>query len=137
MKVSRRAFFTQVSGVLALGAISPLISSQALAEERRRARPAAGGDKAASGSGPLAQPLVDPQSDVAKAVKYVHSKADLKDATAKIERQGVAYDQQFCNNCSFYKEVGQKEGAAVGSCTIFPQKLVKSQGFCTSWNKKA
>lgn len=138
MQQSRRLFFSKVSGALAVGALAKLLPTSVFAEERRRARPAAGGDKAAAtGTGPLSQPLVDPASDVAKAVKYVHNKADIKDAAVKVERMGVAFDKQFCNNCSFYKEVGSKEGGKVGTCTIFAQKLVKSEGFCTSWNKKA
>ncbi len=134
MKVSRRAFFTQVTGALAVGALVKTFPSTALAQTKRGARP--GSDKGA-GSGPLSFPLQDLNNPTAKAVNYVEDHANLKDAKLKIDRQGVKFEDQFCNNCSFYKEVGEKEGSKVGTCTIFPQKLVKAKAWCSSWNKKA
>ena len=132
MNSSRRNFFISAVGILSFG----LMGSLANAEERRRARPAAGGDKAA-GTGPLAQPLVDPKDPAAQAMNYTEKHADVKKAELKIERNGVAFDAQHCNNCGFYKEVGSKDGTKVGTCTIFNGKLVKSEAWCSSWNKKA
>jgi len=137
MQVSRRGFFSRISTVLAASVLAKLVPSTVLAEERRRPRPAAGGAAAGGGSGPLSWPLVDPKSPAGSAVKYVVDKSAIKDAALKVERQGVKFENQFCNNCSFYKEVGSKDGSKVGTCTIFANQLVKEKAWCSSWNKKA
>lgn len=130
MKTSRRQFFTAVAGMMTVGLASTLVQ----AEERRRAR---GSDKPAAAAGPLGFPIVNPKDQAAQALNYVEKHSDLKKADLKAERMGVAFEKQFCTNCSFYASVGNKDGAAVGTCTIFPAKLVKSQAWCSSWNKKA
>ena len=132
MDSSRRNFFIGAVGILSFGLMGSIVN----AEERRRARPAAGGD-AAKDSGPLAQPLVDPKDSAAQAMNYSEKHSDVKKAELKIERNGVAFDSQHCNNCGFYKEVGTKAGTKVGTCTIFNGKLVKNDACCSSWNKKA
>ncbi len=131
MKNSRRSFFVQALGFVSLG----LIGTLANAEEKRRARPAAGA--APADAGPLSQPILSPKDQTAVPMNYVEKHADLKKPELKTERGGLAFEKQFCNNCSFYKEVGTKEGSKVGSCTIFNGKLVKDQAWCSSWNKKA
>jgi hypothetical protein len=134
MNISRRNFFAAAAGILSFGLVSSLVN----AEEKRRARPAAGATADANaGSGPLANPLVDPKDPAAQALSYAENHADVKKAELKVERQGVPFDQQHCNGCGFYKEVGTKAGTKVGSCTIFGGKLVKSGAWCSSWNKKA
>lgn len=134
MKNSRRSFFVQALGFVSLG----LVSSLATAEEKRRARPAAGAAAGgAADAGPLAQPILSPKDQTAIPMNYVEKHADLKKPELKIERGGLPFDKQYCNNCSFYKEVGTKEGSKVGTCTIFNGKLVKDQAWCASWNKKA
>ncbi len=135
MKNSRRSFFVQALGFVSLG----LVGSLANAEEKRRARPAAGAaaGAAAADAGPLANPILSPKDPLAVPMNYVEKHADLKKPELKIERGGLAFEKQYCNNCSFYKEVGTKEGSKVGSCTIFNAKLVKDQAWCASWNKKA
>lgn len=129
MNISRRKFFASAVGFVTFG----LFSSLAQAEQKRRGRPAAGG----AASGPLANPLVDPKDPTAQAMNYVEKHANLKKADLKIERSGLAFDKQFCHNCSFYTEVGTKDGSKVGTCTIFAGKLVKADAWCASWNKKA
>ncbi len=133
MEFSRRRFIGYTTLATLLGSV---VSSVTQAEEKRRAR---GGDKKAdaAAAGPLGYPLVSSSDATAKAVNYVEKHADLKDAKLKTERQGTAWDKQFCNNCSFYKEVGTKDGKKAGTCTIFANKLVVDQGWCSSWNKKA
>lgn len=106
----------------------------AKAEEKRRGAPAAGGNAA---GGDLDLPLVEPGKDLATAVNYVHKAAELKDAKLKVERQGVPFAKQACSGCSFYSGVGKKGADDLGKCTIFAGKLVKGQGWCSSWNKKA
>lgn len=131
MKISRRKFFASAAGFISFGLVSSLVN----AEEKRRARPAAGADKAATG--PLANPVLDPKDQTAQALSYAEKHADVKKAELKVERNGTAFDKQLCSNCSFYAEVGTKDGSKVGTCTIFAGKLVKSGAWCTSWNKKA
>lgn len=133
MEITRRGFFKVVGSVFSLGLVGSLVQ----AEERRRARPAAGGAAAGAASGPLSWPLVDLKDPAAQAMNYAEKHADVKKADLKVARQDVAFEKQFCNNCSFYKEVGDKDGGKVGSCTIFANKLVKSEAWCSSWNKKA
>ena len=65
-------------------------------------------------------PLLNPQDKDAKAVKYV------EDAT-KAQR---ATPDSTCANCAVYQG---KAGAATGPCQIFPGKLVKAAGWCSSW----
>jgi len=132
---SRRRFFIQVSQALGLAMVAPaLFSSMAMAEERRRARPAEGAAPAAAG-GDL--PLLEPGKGPAVAVNYVHKHSDIKDAALKVERGGVAFDKQYCVNCSFYTKHATKGGEEVGKCQIFPNNLVKSTAWCSTWNKKA
>jgi hypothetical protein len=131
MKMTRRSLIQKATGLSALLALAPQL---VVAEEKRRAR---GGDSKAAAAGPLGYPLVDPAGNAGKAVNYVKVHADLKDAKLKTERQGMAWDQQNCANCSFYKDVGSKDGGKVGTCTIFANQLVVEKGWCSSWNKKA
>jgi hypothetical protein len=65
-------------------------------------------------------PLLNPEDKDAKAVKYV------EDAT-KAQR---AIPDSTCVNCAVYQG---KVGASTGPCQIFPGKLVKAAGWCTSW----
>jgi hypothetical protein len=68
----------------------------------------------------LDAPLLNPEDKDAKAVKYV------EDAT-KAQR---ATPDSTCANCAVYQG---KAGAATGPCQIFPGKLVKAAGWCSSW----
>ena len=65
-------------------------------------------------------PLLSPDDKDAKAVKYV------EDAT-KAQR---AIPDSTCANCAVYQG---KAGAPTGPCQIFPGKLVKAAGWCSSW----
>ena len=65
-------------------------------------------------------PLLNPDDKDAKAVKYV------EDAT-KAQR---ATPDSTCANCAVYQG---KASAPTGPCQIFPGKLVKAAGWCSSW----
>jgi hypothetical protein len=119
---SRRGFFKTVAAIGGLALLAPL--SKVQAEEGRKK---ADGDL----------PLVEPGKDMAATVNYQHKGADVKDAKLKVDRQGTSFDKQSCSNCMLYAKKGMKDGAEVGACTIFPGKVVKGSGWCTSWNKKA
>ncbi len=66
-------------------------------------------------------PLLSEQDPAAKAVAYVADASRAKSATSGA----------MCSNCSVY---GGAEGAAQGTCTLFPGKLVKAAGWCKSWS---
>ena len=137
--INRRGFL-QLSGAVLLAPV--VIGAVARAEERRRGS-AAPSAAPAGGSKELDLPLVEPGKDAALAMRYHHSHADAKaDAQVnKAEKTGVPWDKQVCSACSFYKKAGTKKvdgkDQEVGTCTIFPQKLVAGAGFCNSWAKKA
>jgi hypothetical protein len=65
------------------------------------------------------QPLLSPEDPAATKVKYTEDAGQAKDAKGN-----------KCATCSLY------EGAynsTQGPCQIFPDKLVKAAGWCTSW----
>ena len=66
-------------------------------------------------------PLLSEQDPKAKAVHYVEDAARAKEAQSGAN----------CSNCSIYSA---PDGASVGKCTLFPGKLVKAAGWCSSWS---
>ena len=65
-------------------------------------------------------PLLSPDAKEAQAVKYVEDASKAKGAVPG----------STCANCAVYQ--GQS-GAPTGPCQIFPGKLVKAAGWCSSW----
>ncbi len=129
---SRRRFFVHVGQMLGLAAIAPvLFSSNVFAEERRRGR------SAEAGGGAEGLTMVEPGKGAAGAVNYHFKHSDVKDAALKVDRGGVPFAKQFCHNCNFYTKHSLKNGEEVGKCQIFPNQLVKSTAWCSTWNKKA
>ncbi len=129
---SRRQFMKIAFGLSGIALLAPKIALGA--EERRRgAAPAAGG--AAGGDTNL--PMVKPGEGMAASVHYEMKNTDVKDASLKVERQGVPFAKQQCQGCMLYTKAGMKDGAEVGKCTLFNGMLVKSTGWCASWSKKA
>ncbi|MBK8183928.1 MAG: high-potential iron-sulfur protein [Candidatus Competibacteraceae bacterium] len=77
-----------------------------------------------SGTATAAEPIAE-TDPLAAAMKYKADAAqstDRKDATA------------HCANCALYTGAA---GDATGPCTIFQNKLVTANGWCTAWAKKA
>jgi hypothetical protein len=65
---------------------------------------------------------------MATALGYVHDAA--KTDTAKFpKRAGAEGAEQFCYNCSQYKETEPEWG----TCNIFPSLLVAKDGWCNVW----
>jgi len=127
---SRRDFMKQVALALGAGVVVPAVfSTVALAEDRRPARPGAGGD--------ASLPLIQEGVGMAASLGYVTDKAHIKDAKVKVARQGVDFKDQRCQVCNFYTKVGAKDGSEAGKCQLITGGLVKSQGWCNSWAKKA
>ncbi len=115
--MNRRRFLQVLVGVFAF-------LNFAQAEEKRR-----GGAKAAA---PGEKSFVKPGEGMAASVKYVEDIKDWKDAALKIDRQGVKWGQQHCENCALYT----KDDATSGKCTLFSGQHVKANGICASWSKK-
>ena len=126
--MNRRSFIQTSALTLGVLTILPAIVS---AEERRR-----------GGAAPAAAlALVDPKDSAAKAVNYVHSNKDIKDATLKVDRAGVKFEAQNCSNCTFYSldkqtTVGGKK-AAPCQMPFAAGKVVEATGWCSTWAKKA
>jgi hypothetical protein len=91
------------------------------------ATPAAGGETLT---------LVSETDPLATGLNYKHDKANVP-ANLQQEKTGVAFAQQNCSNCMFYKTAGQLDGAEVGSCQVITTGKVKAGGWCSSWAKKA
>jgi hypothetical protein len=127
--MKRRTF---LQGALASAGLISLISSIANSEERRR-----GGAPAATAGAAL----VDPKDPAAKAVSYVHKNTEIKDKALMVDRTGVKFKDQKCLNCSFYQK--DKESTVAGKKAapcLMPfatGKVVASEGWCSSWAKKA
>jgi len=65
-------------------------------------------------------PLLSPDAPEAKAVKHVEDAAKAEGATRG----------STCANCGLYQG---SSGSIQGACQIFPGKLVKAAGWCSSW----
>lgn len=121
--MNRRGFFASLvkaTGLLALAptVLTSVFASTANAQKKRSQTPAATGTQAG-------MPMVDPNDSVAKAVKYVED--NKKSPEAKGNK---------CATCGFYAKKETRDGKEVGTCTIFPGKLVYSNAWCASWNQK-
>ena len=90
------------------------------------AKPAASPSPTAAGN------LVSEDFPTAKALKYV-SEASRGDPQFKVAKAGVAPQDQFCNNCMFYKAV---EAGQYGSCQLITPGHVTDKGWCMSWAVK-
>ncbi len=75
-----------------------------------------------------AQELVSPDDPTAVALGYYedHTQVDTAKWTRKAGADG---DKQMCSTCALYMD----KGDGVGSCSIFPNKLVKGAGWCNAW----
>jgi hypothetical protein len=75
----------------------------------------------ARSAAPAEPPLIGESDPAAKLVHYVEDARHASGAT----------DGATCASCSLYSGA---EGAERGSCTLFPGKLVRSAGWCSSWS---
>lgn len=132
MNTNRRDFFKLMTQFIGTSVLFSL-GLPAHAEERRRG--GGGGEKKTAGGSALEE--LSPSKDAAKAVNYSLKHSNVKKPELKVERQGVAFDKQFCDGCSFYKKHSNKGAKELGTCQIFPNQLVEAKAWCSSWNKKA
>lgn len=125
---SRRSFVKIALTAVGAALLMPSFGS---AQEKRRAKPGAGG------GGDLGLPYVEPGKGMAASVNYQFDHSAVKDAALKVDRGGVKFADQHCANCMLYTKVGMKDGGEVGKCTLFAGQLVKGTAWCSSWSKKA
>lgn len=131
-KLNRRGFFASAAKLAGAAVVAPTLVNGLFA--KANAGETRGGSAAGGGAN---LPLVEPGKGTAAAVNYVNDHKDVKDAKLKTDRQGVKFENQFCEGCGFYKAAGKKGADEVGSCTIFAGSVVRSKSWCASWNKKA
>ena len=101
-------------GMTATIAMLPLLPPAAAAPP---AKPAA----------PAKLPKLTDANPVAKGLGYSENAASVKHAMYK--------PGSTCATCSQFKAVAG--GGAYGLCTLFPQNMVASKGWCAAWAKKA
>lgn len=110
--ISRRTLIKSALVGLAAVPAAAIASPQA-------AKPAAAAPAAAAGG------LLDPASQQAKALGYVH---DAKTVDAKANP--MYKPGQYCHNCIQYTG---KAGEKQGPCNLFPGKVVNADGWCKVW----
>lgn len=76
--------------------------------------------------------FVSESENMAKTLNYSADASDVA-AELRIDKGNVKGTDQFCTNCQFYT----KKDDSSGTCTLFPNKLVKGEGWCRSWSFKA
>ncbi len=130
-KTTRRDVLTQVAGLCSAIAVLGVTQSTFAQESRKR-----------SDEKPTDLPLADPAKGQAAQLQYHANVADVKDPAVRKQQEDMKkekFENQMCKNCSQYVGVGKKGSDDVGSCKVMtsPKVLVKSTGWCLSWNKKA
>lgn len=105
-RISRRSLLKGALLTLAAAPAASLLSREALA----------------------ANPLVDPNDAMAKALGYVHDATKVDVKARPTWKAGAK-----CANCTLYTGAAN---TAQGPCTIFPGKDVKAGGWCVSWALK-
>lgn len=76
--------------------------------------------------------LIAETDPLATGLNYKHDKASVP-ANLQVEKNGVAFAEQSCANCMFFKA----ESGDIGACQVIPTGKVKAGGWCSSWSKKA
>lgn len=127
--MNRRSFVQQIFTLTGAIVLLPVLVK---AQERRRGGGAA---TPAAAAGTLA--LASPKDPQAMALNYVEKHSDIKNKALQVDKSGVKWLDQKCNNCSFYGKESTISGKAAGPCPLFPGKAVVSAGWCSSWAKKA
>lgn len=79
-------------------------------------------------------PMVDEKADAtAKALGY-YADATKVDTKKWAKRAGAEGAKQFCSNCLLLNG-GKVTADAAAPCSLFPNKLVATKGWCNSWIK--
>ena len=114
--MNRRKFLTVVTQAAGVAFFSGSIAKGLLSNQAEAAEPVNSGTELK---------MLDPKDPLASAVKYVED--FKKSPTSKGNR---------CASCQFYAKKEKRIGKEVGTCTIFQGRLVYSNAFCNSYNKK-
>ncbi|NBW81525.1 hypothetical protein EBR21_07205 [bacterium] len=131
-------------GLPAVSALSACTQCSKPAADAPASSPSADGAPASSSGQTASTPaaggesltLVSETDPLATGLNYKHDKANVP-ANLQQEKTGVAFAQQNCAACMFYKTAGQLDGSEVGSCQVITTGKVKAGGWCSSWAKKA
>ena len=147
-RMDRRGFIALGGGWLCLAWAVPLATLASAcgggAEDESGGSGAAEKSAGSQGS-PAAAPLPQPAKRQAQA--ETEAKADMPSEDALVTEipameslvKSINYTHQSpkpdqtCANCMLY----EAQGSGLGTCKLFAQGLVKAEGWCTSWIKKA
>ena len=75
-----------------------------------------------------AREILSPEDPTAVALGYIEDHTQV-DTTKWTRKAGPDADKQKCTTCALYRD----EGDGMGGCSIFPNKLVKGEGWCNAW----
>jgi High potential iron-sulfur protein len=78
-------------------------------------------------AGGAATEKVDENAPTAKALNYRHDASEVKDPKRT--------PAQVCSSCQFYAV--DRQSTSWAPCSVFQNKLVAANGWCSSWIKKA
>lgn len=127
---ARRNFLKTVS--VGLGAMVFFGAARSVAKaETAKTKPAAAPAAPAAGAGALE--LVKEDDPLPKGLGYMHDSTKAP----RVDKAGTKAADQHCLNCQFYTKAGEINKEEVGKCQLFPKGVVKSNGWCKSWIKKA
>lgn len=122
--MNRRSFVQTVAALAGLTALAGGAQAQTKRQPKKEAG-AAGGDTMCA------------KEAMAVSINYAPNHKAVTDAKLKVEKQGVPFDKQFCNNCMFYASTGKdKAGKDIGKCQLLQGCLVYGEGWSSSWAKK-
>lgn len=130
---ARRNFLKTVSlgfGAVALAGAAASLAKAETAKTKPAAKPAAT-PAAPAAAGALE--LVKEDDPLPKGLGYMHDSTKAP----RVDKAGTKAAEQHCANCQFYAKAGEINKEEVGKCQLFPKGVVKSNGWCKSWIKKA
>lgn len=122
--MNRRSFVQTLLSVAGFSAVAGTVQAQTKRQPKKDAA-AAGGD------------VMCAKEAMAVSINYAPNHKAVTDPKMKVDKQGVAFDKQFCNNCQFYAKTGaDKSGKEIGKCQLLQGCLVYGEGWSSSWAKK-
>ncbi len=121
--MNRRSFVQTIAGFAGLSVFTGIAQAQTKRQPKKEA--AAGADTMCS------------KEAMAVSINYAPNHKAVTDAKLKVDKQGMAFDKQFCSNCMFFAATGKdKAGKEIGKCQLLQGCLVYGEGWSSSWAKK-
>jgi hypothetical protein len=131
----RRNFLKTVSmgfGAMAVFGAAASVAKAETVKTKPAAKPSAA-PAAAPAAAAGALELVKEDDPLPKGLGYMHDSTKAP----RVDKAGTKAADQLCLNCQFYTKAGEINKEEVGKCQLFPKGVVKSNGWCKSWIKKA